>query len=459
MQAKSHFGLKGYSNEARKLLFSINIYVTVKLIKILGQADDGENKFMVMLSKLLSFEIEDKKKGKAKLSDLSVALLESDYPPVTNIFFESEGKFMKLPWEETVSFDLIGKRIEVNDLNEAEEVSLEAKKEYVLVRLEILDALIIDLENRSSFRANDLRFEKVENNLELAAVDNSISAILRRISFGFYNHLSRSGLCDWKYVEFLRGNPVAVRSGAGYNLRITRMPPGEIAQLAAYLPYLHAAELITLLPDEKAVKTLEIMPVERQLQIFEELDKDEAVKLLTTMASDAAADLIGMLQTKTMREYLELLPKKQSARIIELLRYPEDTAGGIMTNDITFLPRKLTVAEAWARLRESFCEADFIYLIYIVEDEETRALSGVISLRDLFRASDEQKLEEIMDPYVSTLNSIDNVREASYRVVDSQLPAMPVLGINRKLLGAVTIDAAILQIAPTPGSEGLRIFS
>lgn len=413
-----------------------------------------------MLSKLLSFEIEDAGNKRAKLSDLSVALLEADYPPVNNIFFETDGKFMKLPWESVESIDWRERRIEVNNLSEAEESSFEAKKDYVLLRREILDALIIDLENRSSFRANDLRFEKVEENgLELVAVDSSISAILRRISFGFYNYLSRGGLFDWKYVEFLRGDPTAVRSGAGYNLRITRMPPGEIAQLAGYLPYLHAAELITLLPDEKAVKTLEIMPVERQLQIFEELGKDEAIRLLTLMASDAAADLVGLLQTETMKEYLELLPKEQSARIVELLRYPEDTAGGIMTNDIAYLPRDFTVAEGWARLRERFYKADFIYLIYIVEDDETRALSGIISLRDLFSASDEQKLGEIMDPYVSTLNSIDNVRESSYRVVDSQLPAMPVLGINRKLLGVVTIDAAIMQIAPTPGTEGLRIFS
>lgn len=414
---------------------------------------------MAMLSKLLSFKVTDKKGESARLADLSVKLLESDYPPVTNLFYETDEKFMKLPWERVESVDWRGKEINVYDLDEAEEVSLEAKNNYVLLKNEILDALIIDLENRRSFRANDLRFEKVENGLELREVDSSISAILRRISFGFYNYLSRRGLFDWKYVEFLRGNPESARNGSGYNMRITRMPPGEIALLSGYLPYLHVAELITLLPDEKAVKALEIMPIERRLQVFEELDKEEAINLLTLMASDAAADLVGLLETETMKEYLELLPQKQSGKIVELLRYPEDTAAGIMTNDIVHLAGDLTVAEARKKLREYFSETDFIYLIYIVENEETRALRGVISLRDLFNANDEQKLEEIMDSYISTLNSIDNVREAAYRVVDSQLPAMPVLGLNRKLLGAVTIDAAIMQIAPSASGEALRIFS
>lgn len=414
---------------------------------------------MAMLSKILTFKVRDKKGKIAKLSDLSVALLENDYPLVNNLFYEKDEKFMKLPWEKVESVDWRGKTIKVADLDEAEEVSLASKNEYVLLRREILDALIIDLEKRGSFRANDLRFEKIENGLQLIEVDSSLSAILRRISFGFYNYLSRNALYDWKYVEFLRGDPAAVRNGAGYNLRITRMPPGEIAQLAGYLPYLHAAELITLLPDKKAVKALEIMPIERQLQIFEELDEDDAVSLLTLMSPNAAADLVGLLKTITMKEYLERLPQDKSSCIVELLRYPGDTAAGIMTNDIAFLPRDLTVAEAWKRLRERFSEADFIYLIYIVEDVETKALRGVVSLRDLFKASDERKLEDIMDPYVSTLNSIDNVREAAYRVIDSQLPAMPVLGINRKLLGAVTIDAAIGQITPATSGERLKIFS
>jgi Mg/Co/Ni transporter MgtE len=64
-----------------------------------------------------------------------------------------------------------------------------------------------------------------------------------------------------------------------------------------------------------------------------------------------------------------------------------------------------------------------------------------------------------MDPYIATLRSIDDVNEAAYRVVDSQLPAMPVVGLNKELVGAVTIDAAIMQIAPTTSAEALRIFS
>jgi CBS domain-containing protein len=412
-----------------------------------------------MLSELSRFNITDEKGVCAKLVDLSVALLDSDYPPVTNLFYIKDNSFMKLPWKAVESIDWKSRKIKVADLELAEAVSAEAKNEYVLLKREILDALLLDLENRRSIRANDLLLEEENGGLQLRSADNSITAILRRISFGFYRRNSKNGIYDWKYVEFLRGTPAAVRSGAGYHMRITRLPPGDIAQLINYLPYLHAAELITLLPDAKAVKTLEVMPIERRLQVFEELETEQAIRLLALMAPDAAADLVGLLQTGMMKQYLERLPRKQSSRIIELLSYPENTVGAIMTNDIIYLTGNLTVAEARTALRERFSDTDFIYLIYIVSDEERHILLGVISLRSLFSEDDDCRLEEIMDPYISTLNAVDEVNVAAYRVVDSQLAAMPVVGIDRELIGAVTIDAAIMQIAPETTAEALRIFS
>src|SRR6185369_16841288 len=104
--------------------------------------------------------------------------------------------------------------------------------------------------------------------------DTSVRAVLRRLSRGRYGQVQTSELVDWKYIEFLRGDPHAVRAGAGYHRRITRLPPGEVAHLTDLLPYLHAAELLTLLPDPVAADTLEVLPPTRQLQIFEELDED-----------------------------------------------------------------------------------------------------------------------------------------------------------------------------------------
>lgn len=415
-----------------------------------------------MLSKLRRFDLVDSHERHAKLLDFGVALLDGDYPPVTHLFFHNADRKRKaLPWKAVKKFDLSSCRITVADLSAGEPASTESLKKRVLLHDDILDALVIDLQNRRATRANDLELEKADGRLLLKAADASTRAFLRRLSHGFYSGKRSNALYDWKYIEFLRGDPQAVKSGAGYHLRITHLPPGEIARLTDPLPYLHAAELIVLLPDALAVETLEAMNPERQLQVFEELDEDQALRLLALMAPDIAADLVGRLQTNTTRSYLERLPKKQSERIIELLGYPEDTVGGIMTNDVVCVEATLTVAEARERLRERLKEPRFTYLIYIVGDEKTRRLRGLISLRNLVTAGDdEQRLEEIMDPYLTTLHPLDAANDSSYRLINSHLAAMPVVGKQGELLGIVTVDAAVRQVAPPSWrAQAPRVFS
>lgn len=413
-----------------------------------------------MLSRLRRFDLTDGRRH-ARLRDFAVALLDGDYPPVTHLLLIDENnQEAALPWEAVESVDWHQRQIKVGDLGHAQALSPESAHETVWLARDILDALIIDLENRRLTRANDLALEEEDGRLLLRAADASAMAILRRLSGGRYGRVSEAALSDWKYVEFLRGDPRAVSSGAGYHLRIRRLPPGEIAHLTEPLPYLHAAELITLLPDPEAADALEAMSAERQLQVFEELDEEQGLRLLALMAPDLAADLIGRLQTATMRRYLERLPKPQGERIIELLRYPEDSVGGLMTNEIVFAPARLTVAEARQALREPLRGPDFVSLVYIVEDEASRRLRGVISLRTLLTADDEQRLSEIMHPYVAVLHPLEPAREAAYRVINSHLAALPVVGSEGQLVGVVTVDAAVAQVAPASWrAQAPRIFS
>ena len=119
----------------------------------------------------------------------------------------------------------------------------------VLLTRDVIDALVLDLHSRAT-RANDLWLEEENGKLLLKAADASSLAILRRLSRGLLGSGPSRAAYDWKYIEFLRGDPNAVKNGAGYHVRIERLPPGEIAGLCSSLPYLHAAELLTLLPDE-----------------------------------------------------------------------------------------------------------------------------------------------------------------------------------------------------------------
>ena len=250
----------------------------------------------------------------------------------------------------------------------------------VLLRAGILDALVLDLQNRRATRANDLLLEEKDHQLFLRAADTGLGAVARRLTRGIFGPVAENALYDWKYVEFLRGDPgrSGVKLASACALVVTAW---EIARLTDALPCLHAAELLTLLADPKAADTLEKMSPERQLQVFEELDEKQAVRLLELMAPDIATDLLARLHPQTMRRYVERLPAKQAEQILELLRYPEDTVGAIMTNQVVYICGDLTVAAARSELRGHLKNPDFVYFVYIVDDEESRCLRGAISIR------------------------------------------------------------------------------
>jgi magnesium transporter len=111
-------------------------------------------------------------------------------------------------------------------------------------------------------------------------------------------------------------------------------------------------------------------------------------------------------------------------------------------------------------LRVPLKDPDFVYFVYVVDDDESRCLRGAISIRDLITAPDEKKLEEIMDPYLITLQPLEAADQSAHRVLDSHLAALPVVGKDKRLLGVVTVDVAVAEVAPRSWSaQAPRIFS
>ena len=416
---------------------------------------------MVTFSKFRSFALGDEHGRRAKLMDVAIDILESDYPPITQLFFRNAVREqMRLPWEAVKTVSWQRRQITVSNLEAGAPVPDESEAKAVLLGRDVIDALVLDLQNRCATRANDLWLEEENGRLLLKAADTSPHAVLRRLSLGRFGGSRSKSLYDWKYVEFLRGDPLAVRNGAGYRMRIQRLPPGEIASLSSALPYLHAAELLTLLPDEVAADTLELMSLDRQLQVLGMLDEEQALRLLALMAPNAAADLLGRFGDVETRYYLERVPRQRAERIVELLRYPEDTVGGIMTNDVVSVPASFTVEEARLALRERLKRPDFAHFIYVVEDDQTRTLLGAASLRDIVMTKENKHMEEIMNPYVITLHPLQSASDGAYRVLNSHLAALPVVGKEGQLIGIVTVDAAVAQVAPQKWStQAPKIFS
>ena len=412
---------------------------------------------MVMLTEVLRFAVRDEQGRHAPVSDLAIALLDDDYPPVTHIYFGRNSHKRRVSWGLVTDLDIKASTIRVNDLSAGEAANDEKE---VLLKRDILDSLILDLLGRRTTRVCDVLLSANDGELRVKATDAGFAAVVRRIFRVNWPAIDHTSVFDWKYVEFLRGDPDAVRNGAGYRMRIKHLPAGEIALLSDYIPYLHAAELLKLLPDEKAADVLEDTSIERQIQIIEELDEAEAINLLCLMTPDLATDLTGRLELRTMRRYLSEMPARCRDRIIELLQYSEDSVGGAMTNDVIALPRDLDRAAAKQAAENLLEDVHFTSLVFVIDNEEDRSLRGTIMLRDLLAADESKSLEELMNPYLQTLSPYDDAGRAAYRIVGGQLPAMAVVNTAGRLLGAMTMEAALPKLLPPTSSvQRLKIYS
>jgi magnesium transporter len=168
--------------------------------------------------------------------------------------------------------------------------------------------------------------------------------------------------------------------------------PSDILELIDDLNDQQRKELFELLSDEEAALIIQEMEEFDQVSLLRLLTKHRASAILKEMAIDDAADLLREVSPEEVKELLALI-EEEAEEIRGLLKYPEDSAGGIMTTDFIALSEDITVKEAIIRLREVAPEAEIIYYVYVI-DSQTK-LSGVLSLRDLIAAEDGTFLREI----------------------------------------------------------------
>jgi len=230
------------------------------------------------------------------------------------------------------------------------------------------------------------------------------------------------------------------------NLLISRelkagVHPGDLVDLFEELNIEQKVDLIQKLSDDDAALIFQEMEDFEQAEILRLLEQNKAKTILGNMASDDAADLIGELSPEEADQMMQLIGEEEPMDFGDLLKYPEESAGGIMTTEYISLPADIPVEEAIARLREIAPKAETIYYVYVV-DEEGR-LIGVLSLRDLVASSDGIMLKDIMRKNVISVNAELDQEEVARVVSKYDLLAVPVVDDQERLLGIITVDDVI----------------
>jgi Mg/Co/Ni transporter MgtE len=266
---------------------------------------------------------------------------------------------------------------------------------------------------------------------------------------GFYGSNRPVEVIDWADVGYLATDTATVTVQLKSSKdKLSRLHPFEIAQLAETLSPIHRTEVVVSLDNEIAADTLEEMSTEAQARILEDMDEERAADILEEMSPDDAVDVLGELSDEKAEELFNLMEDDEKADVAELMHFAHDTAGGLMTTEFIVFPKFLTVGGTIARLREMAETPNMIYYLYIVEEENSWKLCGLISLRSLILAEPQRTLEEVMRDKFQFAHPSDSAEDVAQTISEYNLLALPVIDDEGDIAGIVTVDDAMEILLP-----------
>jgi Mg2+ transporter MgtE len=228
--------------------------------------------------------------------------------------------------------------------------------------------------------------------------------------------------------------------------KLSRMHPSELAEIITDLSAREAAAVIHQLDDETAADALEHLEPEKQRSIIEDIGTERAADIIEEMDSDDAADLLAELPEEQQSQLLAEMNEYTAGELRELVKYEEDTAGGLMTTDYTWIYPHRTAEQTIRKIREIAPESEFIYYLYVVDKQDR--LLGVLTLRALLLAPPDESIEHIMVSDVVSVSPDAEARDVAATIARYDLLAVPVVDAEGKMLGIVTVDDAIDAIMP-----------
>ncbi len=415
---------------------------------------------MLYLSQILARPIFDAEGEKiAYIKDIIVRYGEEDYPPVLGLVARYRRRLFFMPRAKISSLSESGARMnsEVIDLK-----PFTRRTGEVLLAKDVLDNQLIDVDGKRVVRVNDVQIIEVAGEWRVSGADVSLQGFVRRLMpAGFYGSRRVVEVIDWADVGYLATDKTAAAVQLKSSKdKLSRLHPVEIAQLAESLSPIHRTEIVESLDDEIAADTLEEMSTENQARILEEMDEERAADILEEMSPDDAVDALGEMSDEKAQELFDLMEVEERADVAELLPFDKDTAGGLMTTEFVTFPKNLTVGQAIARLREMAETPNMIYYLYIVEEENSWKLVGLISLRSLILADPTYSLSDVMREQFQFAHPNDSAEEVAQTIAEYNLLALPVVDDLGEIAGIVTVDDAMEILLPKNlNSRVPRLFS
>lgn len=234
----------------------------------------------------------------------------------------------------------------------------------------------------------------------------------------------------------------------------------NVADIAAILDELSMQEsvyVLRLLESQLAADILIELDEVTLLKVLREFENSEIATWIELMDSDDGADILNLLSEKDREEVIaEFQDKVKSEQVLELLRYEEDTAGGIMAKEFIRANKNWNIVQTINEIRRQAENVEKIYSIYVVDNRQQ--LMGRVSLKRIILAAADTKIEDIYDEEVISVPVHMDQEEVASVMRKYDLESVPVINAKNKLVGRITVDD-ILDVVQEEADEDIQAMS
>ena len=235
------------------------------------------------------------------------------------------------------------------------------------------------------------------------------------------------------------------------------MNPADVAGLFDGLEEKQIPVMFRLLPKEQAAETFVEMEPEAQQLLIQGFSDNELREVLDELYVDDAADLVEEMPANVVRRILGQADPEMRSSINQILRYPENSAGALMTMEYVSLRPDMTVEEAILRIRRQGVDKETIYTCYVLDKDRT--LLGIVTVKDLLLAeSDDTEIREIMTSNIISVTTQDDQEEVAKMFSKYNFLALPVVDTENRMVGIVTFDDA-MDVMEEEATEDMEIMA
>lgn len=235
--------------------------------------------------------------------------------------------------------------------------------------------------------------------------------------------------------------------------RLAEMNEADVASLLEELPEEEILKVFRILPKNLAADVFSYLEVENQQLIITSMSEKDAAGIINNLMADDATDLLEEMPANIVKRILANASPEMRRDINHLLRYPEDSAGSLMTVEYVDLKENLTVEEAIARIRKVGVDSETINICYVLDAQRT--LLGTVALRYLLLSDADEIIGDIMHENVIAINTMMDQEEVAKQFKKYDFTSMPVVDNENRLVGIITVDD-IVDIMEEEATEDIE---